>query len=134
MCPLRRRWLTWDGPSSSRATTSQPTSDFTPSWREEGRWISLFIDIIFFCLSSHTIHTTTAERRAEKQCWRRGASSGQNTRRGIEGDHFFIPTYSPRLDDNCVYVVELRTSDNHDGRGADTYSVLLVMLIVLVIS
>jgi len=28
------------------------------------------------CLSYHTTHTATAERRAEKQCQRRGASSG----------------------------------------------------------
>jgi len=37
-------------------------------------------------LSCHTTHTTTAERRAEKQCRRRGASSGQKTKRGIEGE------------------------------------------------
>ena len=34
----------------------------------------------------HTTHITTAERRAEKQCRRRGASSGQKTKRGIEGE------------------------------------------------
>ena len=33
----------------------------------------------------HTTHTTTAERKAEKQCQRGGASSGQKTKRGIEG-------------------------------------------------
>ena len=36
------------------------------------------------CISYHTTHTTTAERRVEKQCRRRGASSGQKTKRGIE--------------------------------------------------
>ena len=39
-----------------------------------------------FFFSCHTTHTTTAERRIEKQCRRRGASSGQKTRRGIEGE------------------------------------------------
>jgi len=39
----------------------------------------------WFCyLSCNTTHTTTVERRSEKQCRRRGASSGQKTRRGIE--------------------------------------------------
>ena len=37
-------------------------------------------------LSYHTTHTTTAERRVEKQCRRRGASSGQKTKRGIGGE------------------------------------------------
>jgi len=37
-------------------------------------------------LSYHTTHTTTAERRVEKQCRRRGASSGQKTKREIEGE------------------------------------------------
>jgi len=37
-------------------------------------------------LSYHTTHTTTAERRAEEQCRRRGASSGHKTKRGIEGE------------------------------------------------
>ena len=32
-----------------------------------------------------TLTLTTAERRAKKQCRRRGASSGQKTKRGIEG-------------------------------------------------
>jgi len=41
---------------------------------------------VFVYLSYHTTHTTTAERRAEKQCRRRGASSGQKTKRGIEGE------------------------------------------------
>jgi len=36
-------------------------------------------------LSYHTTHTTKAERRAETQRQRRGASSGQKTKRGIEG-------------------------------------------------
>jgi len=35
-------------------------------------------------LSYHA--TTTSERRAGKQCQRRGASSGQKTKRGIEGE------------------------------------------------
>jgi len=44
-------------------------------------------DYLFFVyLSYHTTHTTTAERRAENQCQRRGASSGQKTKRGIEGE------------------------------------------------
>ena len=43
-----------------------------------------FIFIVY--LSCHTTHTTTAESRAEKQCRRRGASGGQKTRRGIEGE------------------------------------------------
>ena len=37
-------------------------------------------------LSYHTTHTTKAERRAEKQRQRRSASSGQSTKRGIEGE------------------------------------------------
>jgi len=43
---------------------------------------------IFFLvyLSYHTTHTTPAEREAEKQCRHRGASSGQKTERGIEGE------------------------------------------------
>jgi len=40
----------------------------------------------FYYLSYHTTHTTTAERRAQKQCRRRGASSGQKVKRGIEGE------------------------------------------------
>jgi len=41
-----------------------------------------------FCvhISYHTTHTTKAERRAEKQRKHRGASGGQKTRRGIEGE------------------------------------------------
>jgi len=37
-------------------------------------------------LSYPTTHTTKAERRAEKQRQRGGTSSGQKTKRGIEGD------------------------------------------------
>ena len=37
-------------------------------------------------LAYNTTHTTKAERRAEKQRQRRGASSGQKTKRGIEGE------------------------------------------------
>jgi len=37
-------------------------------------------------LSYHTTHTTKAERRAEKRRQRRGVSSGQTTKRGIEGE------------------------------------------------
>ena len=43
----------------------------------------LMIFFSFGYLSYHTTHTTRAERRAEKQCQRRGASSGQKTKRGI---------------------------------------------------
>jgi len=41
---------------------------------------------IFVYLSYHTTHTTKAERRGEKHRQRRCASSGQNTKRGIEGE------------------------------------------------
>jgi len=41
--------------------------------------------MLLFYLSYHTTHTTTAGRRAEKQRQRRSASSGQKTKRGIEG-------------------------------------------------
>jgi len=34
-----------------------------------------------------TTHTTTAERRVDKQCRGRGASSGQTTRRGNNSHH-----------------------------------------------
>jgi len=49
------------------------------------------LDCTFFVffgvyLSYHTTHTATAERRAEKQCQRRGANSGQKTKRGIAGE------------------------------------------------
>ena len=49
------------------------------------------VSILFFCLcteylSYHTTHTTTAERRADKQCQRRSASSVQKTKSGIEGE------------------------------------------------
>jgi len=37
-------------------------------------------------ISCRTTHTIIAERRAEKQCQRRGANSNQKTRRGIEGE------------------------------------------------
>jgi len=37
-------------------------------------------------ISYHTTHTTKAERRAEKHRQRRGASIGQKTKRGIEGE------------------------------------------------
>jgi len=36
---------------------------------------------------SFNSHTTTAERRAKKQRQRRGASSSQKTKRGIEGEN-----------------------------------------------
>jgi len=39
----------------------------------------------FVYLSYHTTHTR-AERRAETQCQRRSANSGQKTKRGIEGE------------------------------------------------
>ena len=45
----------------------------------------LFV-FVFLCISYHTTHTTTAERGAEKQCRRRGANSGQKTKRSIEGE------------------------------------------------
>jgi len=44
------------------------------------------ISLFFVHPSYHTTHTTPAEGRAEKQCRRRGASSGQKTRRSIEGE------------------------------------------------
>ena len=40
----------------------------------------------FFYPSYHTTHTTKAEPRAEDECQRQGASSGQKTKRGIEGE------------------------------------------------
>ena len=43
----------------------------------------LFLSVYLSC---HTTHTTTAERRAERHCRRRGADSGQKTKRGIEGE------------------------------------------------
>ena len=45
-----------------------------------------FFSFSFNYLLCHTTHTTRAERRAETQRQRRSASSGQNTRRGIEGE------------------------------------------------
>ena len=42
-----------------------------------------FCFVFLVHLSYHTTHTTKTERRAEKQCRRRGASSGQKTKRGI---------------------------------------------------
>jgi len=47
---------------------------------------SFFFVRVCVCISYHTTHTTTAERSAEKQCRRRGASSGQKTKRGMEGE------------------------------------------------
>jgi len=35
---------------------------------------------------SYNSHHNSTERRAKKQCRRRGASSGQKTKRGIEGE------------------------------------------------
>jgi len=46
----------------------------------------LFTHAFFFISPYHSTHTTPAERRAEKQCRRRGASSGQKTKRDIEGE------------------------------------------------
>jgi len=51
----------------------------------KGKCIAICVCVCVY-LSYHTTHTTTAERRAEKQCRRRGASSGQKTNRGIEGE------------------------------------------------
>jgi len=56
------------------------------------------------CISYHTTHTTTAERRAEKEFRRRGGSSGQKTKRGIDGANpaaagigrFFFSLKGPR--------------------------------------
>jgi len=45
-----------------------------------------FFWFLFVNLSYHTTHTTTGERRVEKHCRRRSPSSGQKTRRGIEGE------------------------------------------------
>jgi len=66
-----------------------------------------FVLFCFVSLSYHTTHTTTAERRAEKQCQRRGASSGQKTKRGIEGEDLaaagierFFSLNSPREENN----------------------------------
>ena len=42
--------------------------------------------LFLFYLLYHTTHTTKSERRAEKQRERRGASSGQKTKGGIEGE------------------------------------------------
>jgi len=61
-------------------------------------------------LSYHTTHTTKAERRAEKQRQRRGASSGQKTKRGIEevdpaaaGIERFFSMKDPR-EENRVFI------------------------------
>jgi len=59
-----------------------------------------FCFFVFVSLSYHTTHITTAGRRAEKRCRRRGASSGQKTKRGIEGEDpaaAFLSTSHKRL-------------------------------------
>jgi len=56
----------------ARALTAQPADSST------------FRIVVY--LSWRTTRTTIAERRAEQQCRRRGASSGQKTKRGIEGE------------------------------------------------
>jgi len=52
------------------------------------------VRFFFIYISCHTTHTTTAERRAEKQCRYRGASNAQMTRRSIEGEHSRPPPVS----------------------------------------
>jgi len=42
--------------------------------------------LLLLYLSYQTTHSTPAERIAEKQCRRRGASSGHKTKRGVEGE------------------------------------------------
>ena len=46
--------------------------------------VCVCVRVCVFYLSCHSTHTTTAERRAEKQCRHRGANSDQKTKRGIE--------------------------------------------------
>jgi len=45
------------------------------------------IKLFFVNISYHTTHTTTAERRVEKQRQRRSASSGQTIKRVIGGEN-----------------------------------------------
>jgi len=72
----------------THTTTHDHTNNPPRSLDNDGRWRGddAYHHFYFFYLSYHTTHTTRAERRAEKQCRRRGASSGQKTRRGIEGE------------------------------------------------
>ena len=48
--------------------------------------LSVHFNLLFLYISHILQHTTTAKRRAKKQCRRRDASSGQKTTRGIEGE------------------------------------------------
>jgi len=81
--------------------TKQPET-FCRFWCSRFPELPVLVRVFFVKPSYHTTHTTKAERRAEKQRQRRGASSGQKTRRGLEGEDPFLgggggATHSPRV-------------------------------------
>ena len=100
-----RRWISLIlvklGPAhSSRARRRRGPAPF------RGRPVSFF-----FFISYIIQHTTKAERKAEKSCRRRGASSGQKTKRGIEGEdpatagiERFFSLKGPREENNGIFL------------------------------
>jgi len=70
------------------------------------------LQLVVVYFSYHTTHTTIAERRAEKQCQRRGASSGQKIKSDIEGEdpaaasiERFFSLKGPREENNVSVIL-----------------------------
>jgi len=78
----------------------------------------------FFYLSYHATHTTTAERRVEKQCRRGGASSGQKTKRGIEGEDMFLFLFHSIT----AGTIPRRPAKTEKKRSASTKSFVVLMI------